>query len=144
MCQGLANLSGDCSSSVCREAGSLLSASVATIALVAVAILCDILDVVCYFKMRNSVRLKTGLNLVSCLLKWTGFGVLISYRSTGLLRLIADNRCFDAAGQALLVTAEALLYTSLSLIVVSACLSLIAASLSAFYGGHFARMPIIR
>mmetsp|Transcript_63122 Transcript_63122/g.133252 ORF Transcript_63122/g.133252 Transcript_63122/m.133252 type:complete len:248 (+) Transcript_63122:61-804(+) len=143
-CRDFADIPGTCATTICQAHETVLRVLAWSFILSAVGIVLDVVDIISMLTVPDAVVMKSGANVLSCLIKFIAFAAIIGAGSWAFLAELTEAECFNSDGMNLVGAASGayLLYCVLQC--VSACLSLCLAPLSAYYGGKIYGVPYVK
>lgn len=109
-----------------------------------IAVIFDIFDIVMFFAAPDSVMIKATINLLSSLIKWIAFALMLGADVPNYLAEVYAAKCYNAAGQQLVSATQDTATLFIILQVMSAIFSLILSPISGYYGGKFTGIPYVK
>jgi hypothetical protein len=125
VCRELASIDSECGTDTCRNAYDVVYGGLAAVLMTAVCLAIDGYLAIAFWRGEPGVHGVVFLSLVSCLLKWIAFGLIMRGDSVGMTVMVRDTHCFGSPGQSLLGSAVSLVIAGLILTVLSAFASMV-------------------
>jgi hypothetical protein len=98
----------------------------------------------CYFIAPDAVKLKSGLNIVSSILKFAAFAGVLGAEAVAFTSDLGTKRCYVETTTDAIVETVVFLLGFLICVAVSASLGLCLAPVSAFWGGKLHGVPFVK
>lgn len=143
-CRDFADIPMMCKSTVCQDKEMVHDMTLPAFFLAGIGVQMDVIDSVIFFAAPDSVQCKAGVNLMSSLVKWLAFGVVLGAGTLDFMSDLYDNQCFNGEGMTAVQTTGELFYSFVVMEIISALLSLMLAPISAYYGGKLIGVPYVK
>jgi len=112
--------------------------------LAAIGIVLDLMDIIAIIMLPDLVICKAGTNILSSLMKWIAFGLILGAATDAFLDELTLAACYNQEGQQMVKDAKSMFLSYTVMQIISACLSIILAPFSAYYGGKLSGVPYVK
>lgn len=143
-CMQFADISKTCRTQVCIQKDMIFRMTGPAMGLAALAVLFDVIDAVLFIAAPDVVVCKSGLNLMSSMMKWMAFGIIIGGGTQEFMGQLYAARCFNGSGMNTVALTVNYLISFLVSQAISALLSLVLSPISAYYGGKLIGVPYVK
>jgi hypothetical protein len=143
-CKYFADIPGTCRTPQCKDYHMVKRVTKACYILAAVGIVLDLMDIIAIVMLPDLVVCKAGTNILSSLMKWIAFGLILGAETSAFLDKVATSKCYNPEGQNMVAVSKDMFVSYAITQVISACFSIILAPFSAYYGGKLSGVPYVK
>lgn len=143
-CRDFADILHTCPTDVCDGQQRVQRVTSFAYILAAAGIFLDLVDIIIIFTLPDTVVFKAAINILSSLVKWLAFGLVLGAGILSYMSDLATAKCYNDQGMQLVADAAALFVFYCIVQVVSAALSLVLSPFSAYYGGKLQGVPYVK
>lgn len=140
-CMDYADILETCPTDTCATHQMAMRATMWSYILSAIGIFLDLSDIITFIRCPDSIAVKSSINLISSLVKWTAFGAVLGAGVPNFMADLETASCFNKDGVQLVGETTGVFVLFAIVQVASAILSLTLAPFSAYWGGKLVGVP---